>query len=583
MPITVPVTAGSTVLAAPAVIAPPGPAPRRYAFLAVLAATLLFGAFAMVFAINTPPNLSPDEPQQVDRVIASAYGDLVPDPGGLRVSTGITKMQRFYNKNNMVGSNPKKSWADYTAEQRADRPSFAELGGNVRSPTTGGANYMTQHPPLYYAVMGGLTWLIPSFANINGDTLLLLLRFWNIMLMLPVPYLLYRAARTLFGRSPVSVAVAFTPLLVPGLLRSAGSVNNDNLAIVLGCAVLALALAVARGDLSVRTASWLAGCCVAGSLTKGTLLIVLLVVPVAYLIGALRSRAWPDGRALLILGIGALGSATWWVRNYLAFAKVQPDGFGDDAKLLSAALGPARPAGRPVEYDYFFDTVQRLVPGRFWGALGLLEPPALPSVMVRIATAFLVVAIAVTLVVLARRRWAVALAVLAPTVATAAMLLVALAHFRHFTSLSGLQGRYIYPGVLGFLLPMVVLGTALLGRFWKWIPVLILGVGLLVSGWGVYTSVQFYWLHRGQELVPGDWAQAARALISFAPFPAAVTLTLLVLSALAMAGGVAGTVLLTLRNGSTATLRTALADPEQIGDNVPKTPVDDRIPAGALS
>ena len=49
--------------------------------------------------------------------------------------------------------------------------------------------------------------------------------------MLPLPWLFHLAARNLVGPGVVANAAVFLPLLVPGLARSATSINNDNLAV----------------------------------------------------------------------------------------------------------------------------------------------------------------------------------------------------------------------------------------------------------------------------------------------------------------------------------------------------------------
>ncbi|MGI8590663.1 MAG: DUF2142 domain-containing protein [Nakamurella sp.] len=525
---------------------------------AVLAATFMFGAFCLTFALNTPPFLSPDEPQQFDRVMAAAHGNLLPDSGELMMSAGTLGAQGFYDKNNMVGPNPPKSWADYVPSLRTDRPSYNQLGGNSRA-ATAAANYMSQHPPLYYAVVGAGVWLLPSADDMHADALLMLIRLFNVLLVLPVPFLLYRASAALIGNSPIAYAAAFAPLLVPGLARSAGSINNDNLAILLGCAVLALCMVVAQGDRSLRTAAWLAGLCIAGSLVKGTVLTVLAIVPLAYGLSAIRSRSLPKRGTMLVLALGAAGAATWWIRNELAIGSFQPNGYGHDAAGLAGAMAPVRPPGVGVNYEYFADTVLRLFPGRFWGALGLLEPPSLPGFMVTVASVVMMIAALFAVIVLRHRRWQVLLALLAPTVALTVMLLNSLSHYQHSLAIAGVQGRYLYPGIFGLTLPMVLLGAALLGRLWKWIPVLVIGVGGLISGWAVYVSVQFYWLPRGRALVPSDWAQALHTAAGFAPFPAAVTGILLVLCAAALLGGATVAVLLTAQNRTAGTLRSALA------------------------
>jgi hypothetical protein len=41
--------------------------------------------------------------------------------------------------------------------------------------------------------------------------------------------------------------------------------------------------------------------------------------------------------------------------------------------------------------------------------------------------------------------------------------------------------------------------------------------GLLVSGWALYTSAEYTWLHRGEHLGPSNWGRAFTKLAEFFP------------------------------------------------------------------
>ncbi len=514
----------------------------------------MFAGVCLSFLMNTPLLQSPDELFHFDRVMASANGHLAPDPGSINLSIGSAGAQNSYLPTSKALPLLER-FAVTPAPTRDVRRSYDELGGDVRTSTALPVNYLTQHPPLYYAVLGALTRLLPFANSMPTDVLMWILKFLNILMLLPLPYLMYRSSRLLVGDTAIAQSAAFLPLLVPGLARSAASLNNDNLAIVIGAAVIALSLAVAHGSQSTRTAWWIAGLCVAGSLTKSTVLFVLMIVPVAYLIGAVRLRrlpAWPTVVALLV---GVIGTVAWWVRNEIRFGKFQPDGYGRDLALVT--LKP-RPPGQPAALRPFLNAVRDQIPSRFWAGLGLGGPPTLPGSMIWLLTIATLLAAIVAVVVLRGRRIDL-LAILAVGLAAVAMIcFTSYRHWVHFDSFAGLQGRYAYPGVFGILFPLTVAGALLLRRCWKWVPALIAIIGSLVSGWAIYTSADLFWLLPGQPLTPSVWAAAIHRLLSWSAVPAAVGISVLLIAAIAWVGGAVMTGYSVITNSEHRELREVL-------------------------
>jgi len=180
----------------------------------------------------------------------------------------------------------------------------------------------------------------------------------------------------LLGDNAAARSAAFLPLLVPGLARCAASINNDNLAILIGAVLVLLSVCVMTGDRNLRTAVLLAAGCVAASVTKATILFVVTIVPLAYLFQcrSARSRSGrslPSRSVLAALVLGAIASAAWLVHNDVAYGALQPDASGNQFAQLQ---GPVRGV-IPVDVRHFAYVVSWAVPSRFWGALALLEPP----------------------------------------------------------------------------------------------------------------------------------------------------------------------------------------------------------------
>ncbi len=499
--------------------------------LSVWAASALFGSFCLAFLLNTPTLIGPDEPYHFDRIIAAAHGNLVPTPGSLYVSKGGRGTERVFVVTQMRHGTA--SWAQYTPSLRADRPSLHDLGGNARSVNRDVSNYMTQHPPLYYALMGGVMWLIPHAEDMSADALVFWLRFCSILLLaLPLPYLFGRAALSLFGPGVISRAAPFLTLLVPGLARGAATMNNDNLAILVGAAVVAMSVQVMRGDRTTRTASILAALCIIGSLTKGTELILLLIVPLAYGLQAFRLRRLPGRDALIALGVGAVLSAAWWVRNLILYGHLTPEELAWGSQYLRATGVPR--VGTPVDYGQFWRVALHSIDIRFWGALGLHEPPQLPPAMLTVLWFALFAAFAVTIAKVRGKRLDVLLLWGVPALSLAAVIGQSLAAFAKYPTIAGIQGRYTYPAVFGLLLPFAVAAAVLLGRKARWCSAVVGLLGLLASGWALYTSVEYTWLVRGDRLVPSNWIDAFRSMAGFFPYPGVMS-GLLVLVALGLA------------------------------------------------
>ncbi|HLY35000.1 MAG TPA: DUF2142 domain-containing protein [Jatrophihabitantaceae bacterium] len=503
--------------------------------VAVVAGTVAFGAACLAFLVITPTYFGPDETYHVDRVIAAEHGQIVLRPEAINVSLGARGIESTYIASYMHGGN---SWASYHSIPRAQRPSVNALGGNSRSPARDVSNYETQHPPLYYAVMGGLVRLWPNADAMAGDKFVMLLRVFNILLMMTLPLLFWLSARWFLGDNPISRSAAFLPLLIPGLARSASTVNNDNLVIPLGALALALAIRVFMGDRTVRTAVVIAVTATAGMLTKFNVIVVLWTIPVAYFVQYRRTRALPSRQVFVALGAGAVASSIWWVHNYVAYGAIQPSAWGSQ---FARAQGPPR-GNIPIDYHYFWNNMYLTVASRFWGALGLLEPPKLPHDMMLALTIALFLLPFVTFAAVRGRRSVFAVVLAAPVLAQLSVIVQGYLHFRHYLAIPGIQGRYVYPAVFGVLVSFAVGAVLLLRKYSSWAPLLIFAIGTIVSGAGIFKLTEYTWLPRGQVLRPSDLRSAWRSLASFSPLGIRGLLALVAFGSLLFAVAVVGCV-----------------------------------------
>lgn len=508
--------------------------------LAVTAATVAFAAACLGFLITTPMLWSPDELYHFDRVVAAEHGTLAPGPGSFNVAPAVRSMEGKYVFAGAGYEAPgAPSWASAQSIPRAHRPSLNALGGSARTKAIGVSNYETQHPPLYYDVMGGLVRLWPGADAMAADKFVLLVRALNVLFMLTLPALFWFSAKWLLGTNAVSRAAAFLPLLVPGLARTAASINNDNLAIPLGALVVALSIRVFRGDRSLRTAVWIAAACLAGTLTKSTVVFVLWIVPVAYLALWIKDRRAPSRPVFAALIVGALASSVWWIHNYIAYGAVQPSAWGSQFALAQGA-----PRGDiPIDYHNFFVKLYIWAPSRFWGALGLLEPPKLPHVLIVGMSALILTLPFLTLAALRGRRWLFVAVFAVPATEQLMVVVQAYLHYRHYLAIPGVQGRYVYPGVFGALLPFAVAAVLVLRRHSSWAPLLTMLLGAAMCGSGIFIALGYSWLPRGTHLRPSNLHSAVGALDSFFPLGKTSVVALLAIGVLLALAAFAGCVL----------------------------------------
>ncbi len=305
---------------------------------------------------------------------------------------------------------------------------------------------MTQHPPLFYfaaakvlELSGALDWA--------WDGQLLVLRLFSLALTLPLlPSLAYTVRRVGLSRGG-SLVAAGTLFAVPQLAFTTGTLSNDSLAIGVG----ALTMAVCAHVMFVR-ASWravvLAGALLGiGLWSKGTFIPMGLVVFLSFVLG--RDTSTTRQRLLKGVsagGIGVLVGGAWWIRNLVVFHALQPAGKERDA------------LGQGNDFVEYARRSLSLFVDSSWGSFGWLEW-TLNSYLVGTLAGATAVALVVSV---ARgpdrlRR----LTLLTFHLGVGVLLLVqAWTAYSEAGYVSGVQGRYLFPGIVGML---AVAGAA-------WIP-----------------------------------------------------------------------------------------------------------------
>ena len=321
---------------------------------------------------------------------------------------------------------------------------------------------MVQHPPLYYWMEAAVL-RMPGVSGLAWDLQVWIMRLLSVVLMLPVPLLCWATARRLLTAtsggaamdperaSRLAVLAAVVPLSVPNMIRDGSSVTNDTLLILTTSVVLYLVSRVMTGDLSRRTAAWLAVALAAALLTKGLALVLPLVILAAYLIAGRRQRPPPPrsravGVPLLIVAVGAVVGGLWWLRNLIEYGTVQVDGFG--AAQTRVLYGTPDHKGTLL---HFIPAFTSGFISRIWGGIGIPDTPNPGPIIVYGWFIVVLVGVVGALVVKGRAGERLgALVLIATSVLTFGVVAEgSLSVFRQWSDhLSAEQGRYLYSTVV---------------------------------------------------------------------------------------------------------------------------------------
>ncbi|MCL1594837.1 MAG: glycosyltransferase family 39 protein, partial [Actinomycetia bacterium] len=238
--------------------------------------TALNIALVMLYTIVLPTYRAPDEPEHFDLVRYVATAREYPAFDGLSLneqtveSLWTTRLGRKHLDTSDIAD-------------RDARSTFDELAADVQSEVP---NRMPQHPPAYYGLMG-LVYGLLSFVGLERasyDVVVMVTRASNVIFAAAIPVLAYLTTVRLSRNRMAGIAAAAVPLAIPQLIHIQGSVNNDNLWILLASLTTYFVARVLRGDITSRTALML-GLLVGLSLfTKAFALVMPLWIAILYLI-----------------------------------------------------------------------------------------------------------------------------------------------------------------------------------------------------------------------------------------------------------------------------------------------------------
>ncbi len=492
------------------------------------------------------PNFrSPDERLHADLVVAVAYGKLWHWRDDIGVSRG-NAAGGFATSKHTPG---RLHLADHPPPPRADRPSYRDAGG---TDTTGmPANYLIQHPPLYYLLAATVLAVVPGWQDVPFDRIFLLLRYFGAVLTAALPILAWATARRLGLPDPLPIAAALAPLAIPELTHIESAVNNDTLLLIAGAALTLLAARVLTGDTSRRTAVGIGLVTTVALLCKGLALMYPAWIGLVYLVAAVRQRRRGTIGALLVAWAASVPGLSWWIQNRVQYGTVQPHG------SYQAPDMPAATAWSDDGTDWLRRLIERLNTTFFTQDQSAARLHTSVWWTATVAGLLLLAAILVTLANRGLPRATTALLLL-PVVGLFAI--VAKGTWESFVSLhvyAAMQGRYLYAGTVGLIVVALAAAARLPARLRRLAPLVVLGFAAVMQGVSLVGALRLFW-------VPADaagWDALARSFQAVGYWYAFGPAVLLPI----VAGGLAGTVAVAI-----AVLRLARPGrPTTIGHPVP--------------
>jgi small subunit ribosomal protein S36 len=520
--------------------------PRSKPPLAVWTAIALQLGVMVIFTLLYPAYWGFDETGHVSRVLDSQHGDLYPTPGVAAYVVGVNDSYQMFN----IKDQP--PFITYVPLPRADRPSFISLGGGTSEPEPAAVpNQLAQHPPGYYALAAGVLDIVPDSAHLSWDQTVGLLRLLDILFLLPLPYLCWAIAKR-YTRAGVAVAAAFAPLLLPAFQRLGGSVNNDDLLILLTSIFLLQVAKAMDGDTRIRVAVTMGITMILALLTKGFALVLPPIAVLAYLVAWRRNRTpFPQWQVRIVVLAGAIGGL-WWLRNLNVYGSVQPAGL---TPAQANVVWPPLPHGTVEHVPTYLHHVLDRMTTDAWGALGLTVPPSLPGWITFVASALFTLLFLLGFVATFAGRRVTAegstgrhagaaqrvpavdlLVLLLPTVLVIVPLLFhGWSDYHRTGQLIGIQGRYLYPGFIGLVAIAAVGADLVIGLLpavvERFTPVVacVLAIAIEVTAGCVVLSK--LWLPKGSPLT-GSITRVARAVGTNSPWPGIVTIAMLAFATL---------------------------------------------------
>ncbi|WP_035858633.1 DUF2142 domain-containing protein [Cryptosporangium arvum] len=434
------------------------------------------------------PNFrAPDERQHADLIVMVEQGKAWPWPGPGELD--VSKGSRAGGFTTSTRAPERMHLPDRAVPERDDRASYVDAGGAETGPSF---NQLIQHPPLYYLTGAAFLSAIPGWEDVPFDRVYLLLRWWNALLTAALPLLLWATARRLRLPRPLPVAAALVPLAIPELTRNESAINNDNLLVVLMAAVTWLVARVLTGDTSRRTALWIGVLTTLALLTKGFALLLPAWIGLVYLVAARRYDRRAASTSLVIAWVTSAPGALWWAHNKLTYGSIQPDGRTSEPTEVVARYGWSDGGAL-----WLHNLVERV------GTLFFMQDQSgrrLHDVSWKAAWLAIALVVLAVLVTLALRTLARSTTLLLLVPVVGLFLIVASGTWANFVTernlYSGMQGRYLYGGLVGLGVVAVAAAARLRDRVRWCVPLAVLVVAVGLQLLYLRSVLELFWAPR---------------------------------------------------------------------------------------
>lgn len=459
----------------------------------------------ILYSVIVPVMHGPDEYAHVDRVLEEPVTTV--DPGLSDRADRAISLQGLRRLDWRVA--PSTATDVVTPLPRQDRPAWQELGAGV---SIGEINQAYDHPPTYYGIAAlvdrGIETVLPSR---RYDLRIGRVRALSALMLAPLPWLAYWVLRRLRDDHRMGLAAGAVPLALPMLMQSGATVSNDAMVTLLGGIVTFGVVWLATGDDSLGTG---VGTGAVGGLAAATKIFGFgapVWIAAALVVLRIGHGRWPAPPWWLATAVAGLVGGAWWpVSRLLIDGTAAPRRF---AYELAAAPD--------ISVVTWLGEAAVRLPRTTVALLGVEQFG--PSDVVTIGATLFGIALIVAGVV---RLCGVGLVVLAPVLTSLAMIAWASWQAYLLTGITpGLRGRYLFVGIVGIAVTLVIGLDVLVRRAALALPIVaVAAVVLHAAALGV--AIDGFWA--GEGIV----ASARTALVA-APLGRPLTLSVAVLAGVA--------------------------------------------------
>ena len=431
----------------------------------------------LAWSVVTAPFQGPDEAAHY--AYAQYLGETGHKPsygggGGIvsRETDGLFSGFNLYTLKRQAAARPFWTKSELHAWQHYERTLSSSDRGNGSGP-----NSVAKNPPLYYA-LEAIPYKLTTALGAAPFTRLFWMRMVNALLFLATVWLTWLIAAELFRSTLLRAAATATVVLLPMAAFMGAVVNPDSLLEALWAGALLVGIRLLQRGFDLRRVIVLAALAGLSLLTHGRGIPLLLFAALAVVLALWRHR--PDTRRLLVnvgSGVAVIAIALVAYKLFLSGGNSGGGAYGGELTFRHSfrplrfvafvwqfyfpklpGMGP-RP-GPNFGFLQFF--VEGFLPGAFGGQEARFSTDTYRLMHVVVALAFIgLVAASIALRGPLRRRWDVALLVLAFVVVP--LLFLHLASFRAVLDPGAtdalIVGRYLLP-----LTPALGLAVALMLR-----------------------------------------------------------------------------------------------------------------------